>query len=115
MEYNNHTNFFLFWIKYTFLFSQVPSPGEDGEDEDDMQVGLSITELSELTSIRKEDIITTMNFYEMKNYLRGEFVITLTTEMIDAHKRSTEKRPLRIDSECINYKPVDWGKHRRNN
>jgi hypothetical protein len=38
----------------------LPSLNDDGEEEDDMQVGLSIVDLSERTSIRKEDIISAM-------------------------------------------------------
>uniref|UniRef100_A0A914IAC0 histone acetyltransferase n=1 Tax=Globodera rostochiensis TaxID=31243 RepID=A0A914IAC0_GLORO len=93
----------------------IPSQGEDGEEEEDTQVSLSITDLCELTSIRKEDILSTLQLHDMNNYLRGEYVLTLTNEMIEAYHRSQEKRPLRIDPKCINYVPKDWSKFRRHN
>ncbi|KAL3084111.1 hypothetical protein niasHT_033215 [Heterodera trifolii] len=93
----------------------IPSQGEDGEEEEDTQVSLSIMDLCELTSIRKEDVLSTLQLHDMNNYLRGEYVLTLTNEMIEAYHRSQEKRPLRIDPNCINYVPKDWSKFRRHN
>jgi hypothetical protein len=93
----------------------VPSQGENGEEEEDTQVSVSIVDLCELTSIRKEDLLQTLDvrlpeflnypthmeqvnccilfshtshlqFYEINNYLRGEYVLTLTNEMIEAYQ-----------------------------
>lgn len=41
----------------------IPSPGEDGENEQDTQVAISIMELCEWTSIKKEDVIQTLQVY----------------------------------------------------
>lgn len=38
----------------------VPSPGEDGEEGQDTQVAISIMDLCEWTSIKKEDVIQTL-------------------------------------------------------
>uniref|UniRef100_A0A915MCH3 Histone acetyltransferase n=1 Tax=Meloidogyne javanica TaxID=6303 RepID=A0A915MCH3_MELJA len=38
----------------------IPSQGENGEEEEDTQVSVSIMDLCELTSIRKEDILQTL-------------------------------------------------------
>lgn len=38
----------------------VPSQGENGEEEEDTKVSISIMDLCELTSIRKEDILQTL-------------------------------------------------------
>uniref|UniRef100_A0A183BV92 histone acetyltransferase n=1 Tax=Globodera pallida TaxID=36090 RepID=A0A183BV92_GLOPA len=47
--------------------------GEDGEEEEDTQVSLSITDLCELTSIRKEDILSTLQweFVCDRHYLKA--------------------------------------------
>jgi hypothetical protein len=39
----------------------VPSQGENGEEEEDTQVSVSIVDLCELTSIRKEDLLQTLD------------------------------------------------------
>uniref|UniRef100_A0A914MEG6 histone acetyltransferase n=1 Tax=Meloidogyne incognita TaxID=6306 RepID=A0A914MEG6_MELIC len=91
----------------------IPSQGENGEEEEDTQVSVSIMDLCELTSIRKEDILQTLEFYEINNYFRGEYVLTLTYEMIEAYQKSVEKRQLRIDPKYIRYVPKDWSKYRR--
>ena len=93
----------------------VPSQGENGEEEEDTQVSLSIMDLCELTSIRKEDILQTLEFYEINNYLRGEYVLTLTKEMVENYQKSAEKRTPRIDPKYIRYTPKDWSKYRRHN
>ena len=42
----------------------VPSQGENGEEEEDTQVSISVNDLCEYTSIRKEDILKTLEVIE---------------------------------------------------
>lgn len=44
----------------------------------------------------------------MYNYFRGEYVITISYEMIEAHKRSMKNRQLRIDPDLIHFTPRDY-------
>lgn len=85
---------------------------EEDEYETDTRVTISVMELCELTSIKKDDVLSTLQLYEMYNYLRGDYVITLTAEMIDAYQKAMQKRQLRIDPKLIRYTPKDWPKVR---
>uniref|UniRef100_A0A914C352 histone acetyltransferase n=1 Tax=Acrobeloides nanus TaxID=290746 RepID=A0A914C352_9BILA len=86
---------------------------ENDENEFDTQVGLSIMDICDMTSIRREDVISTLQLHDMYNYYRGEHVITLTNEMIAAHEKAVAKRPIRIDPSYLRYTPKDWSKLRR--
>jgi len=85
---------------------------EEDEHDTDTRVAISVMELCELTSIKKDDVLSTLQLYEMYNYLRGDYVITLTAEMIDAYQKAMQKRQLRIDPKLIRYCPKDWPKVR---
>ncbi|XP_053206370.1 histone acetyltransferase KAT5-like [Panonychus citri] len=48
---------------------------------------ISINEISEMTSIKKEDVISTLQFLNMINYYKGEYIITLSKEVIASFER----------------------------
>ncbi|CAD5218746.1 unnamed protein product [Bursaphelenchus okinawaensis] len=91
--------------------NQIPQNimmADDTAEEIDTKTTISIMDLCELTSIKKEDIITTLQVNEMYAYVRGENVIRLTNEMIDAFRRSVKKRLVRIDPASIRWRPRNW-------
>lgn len=98
---------------------------EANGDDIDTKATISITDLCEMTSIKKEDVISTLqvssfllflinfqNFQlnEMYSYRRGENVIRLSNEMIDAFNRTRKNRQLRIDPKAIKFTPRDWSR-----
>jgi len=71
---------------------------------------ITITEISELTSIKKEDVISTLQHLNLINYYKGQYIVTLAYEIVEAHQRTAEKRKIRIDSKCLHWTPKDWSK-----
>lgn len=71
---------------------------------------ITIHEMSELTSIKKEDVISTLQYLNLINYYKGQYIITLTREVVEAYERAALKRPLRIDPKCLHWTPKDWAK-----
>lgn len=99
----------------------------------------SRSEISEITSIKKEDVISTLqylnliNYYKVRRYTKGEvsgvqgqslcadhmlglslaqgqYILTLSEDIVDGHERAMLKRLLRIDSKCLHFTPKDWSK-----
>ena len=68
------------------------------------------SEICEQTKIKKEDIISTLHNLGLLNYYRGQFIITLSKDLLDSHHRAMSKRIIRIDSTCLHWKPKDWTK-----
>lgn len=71
---------------------------------------ISINEISELTSIKKEDVISTLQVLNMINYYKGEYIVTLSKEAIHGYERISKRRRIRIDSACLHWTPKDWSK-----
>lgn len=68
------------------------------------------SEISELTSIKKEDVISTLQHLNLINYYKGQYIVTLTKEHLDTHNKALQKRKIRIDSKCLHWQPKDWSK-----
>ncbi|XP_064484834.1 histone acetyltransferase KAT5-like [Ornithodoros turicata] len=81
------------------------APTEPGEKPQ-----ITIHEISELTSIKKEDVISTLQYLNLINYYKGQYIITLTREVVEAYERAARKRPIRIDPKCLHWTPKDWSK-----
>ncbi|XP_077615921.1 histone acetyltransferase KAT5 isoform X3 [Crocuta crocuta] len=93
---------------------------------------ITINEISEITSIKKEDVISTLQYLNLINYYkvgagRGRQVCAglqsacptradrphpppLSEDIVDGHERAMLKRLLRIDSKCLHFTPKDWSK-----
>ena len=68
------------------------------------------SEICEQTSIKKEDVISTLTNLELINYYRGQYILTLNKELVDIHRKAMEKRKVRIDSKNLHWTPKDWAK-----
>jgi histone acetyltransferase HTATIP len=68
------------------------------------------SEICELTSIKKEDVISTLQNLNLINYYKGQYIITLNQEIMQSHKKAMETRLIRIDPKCLHWTPKDWGK-----
>ncbi|GLH16661.1 Histone acetyltransferase Tip60 [Gryllus bimaculatus] len=71
---------------------------------------ITINEICELTSIKKEDVISTLQNLSLINYYKGQYIITINQETIAQHMRAMEKRKIRIDPKCLHWTPKDWSK-----
>ena len=73
-------------------------------------LSLHHSELSELTSIKKEDLISTLQHLNLINYYKGQYIITLSSEAIETHQKAVIKRKVRIDPKALHWQPKDWSK-----
>ena len=80
-------------------------PGENNE-----RPLITINELSEMTSIKKEDVISTLQYLNLINYYKGQYIITLTNDILSAYQKVIEKKKLKIDHKCLSWTAKDWSK-----
>ena len=71
---------------------------------------ITINDISEQTAIKKEDVISTLQYMNLINYYKGQYVITLTKEVVTAYERASLKRRVRIDPKCLHWTPKEWSK-----
>ncbi|VDD79763.1 unnamed protein product [Mesocestoides corti] len=83
-------------------------PSEPGQES-----GISINELVERTNMKRDDVIATLSYLNVLYYVKGQYIIFLSKENIDAYQRSLAKRLVRIDASCLHWKPKDWSKRGR--
>jgi len=63
-----------------------------------------------MTSIRKEDVVSTLQHLGIIHYYKGQYILNLSKEILDGHRRGMTKRKVRIDSTCLHWTPKDWAK-----
>lgn len=68
------------------------------------------SELSEMTAIKKEDVVSTLQHLNIVNYYKGQYILTLTDEALENNARALSKRKVRIDPKCLHWTPKDWSK-----
>jgi len=68
------------------------------------------SEISEITSIKKEDVISTLQHLNLINYYKGQYILTITKEAMDVYVKASAKRTVRIDAKCLHWQPKDWSK-----
>lgn len=71
---------------------------------------VTILELSEQTSIKKEDVQQTLNNLNILQYYKGQYILSLSQDHMQAYNKINEKRKVRIDPACLNWMPKDWSK-----
>eukprot|EP00050_Salpingoeca_kvevrii_P013232 m.27466 g.27466 ORF g.27466 m.27466 type:complete len:370 (+) comp4777_c0_seq1:267-1376(+) len=71
---------------------------------------ISVAEMSERTSIKPDDVVSTLQHLNLIKYYRGSNCLVLTDEMIKQHDKSMSKRKVRIDPQCLQWNPIDWSK-----
>lgn len=79
-------------------------------DENGEKPQITISEISEQTSIKKEDIISTIQYLNLINYYKGQYIITINDDGLQMYQRAAKKRKLRIDPSFIHWTPKDWSK-----
>lgn len=71
---------------------------------------ITINDISEQTAIKKEDVISTLQYLNLINYYKGQYVITLTRDVVTAFERAALKRRNRIDPKALHWTPKEWSK-----
>lgn len=71
---------------------------------------ITINEISELTSVKKEDVISTLQYLNLINYYKGQYIVTLSRDVLTAYERAMTKRRQRIDPKCLHWTPKEWSK-----
>lgn len=79
-------------------------------DENGERPQITISEISEQTSIKKEDIISTIQYLNLINYYKGQYIITINDEALQMYNLATKKRKVRIDARKVRWTPKDWSK-----
>ncbi|XP_032230595.1 histone acetyltransferase KAT5 [Nematostella vectensis] len=80
------------------------------KSEDGNPPSITINEICELTSIRKEDVVSTLQHLGLIHYYKGQYILSLGKEVLEGHRRAMSKRKIRIDSNCLHWNPKDWAK-----
>ncbi|MBN3323704.1 KAT8 acetyltransferase, partial [Atractosteus spatula] len=73
----------------------------------DFRGTLSIKDLSQMTSITQNDIISTLQSLNMVKYWKGQHVICVTPKLVEEHLKSAQykKPPITVDSLCLKWAP----------
>ena len=74
------------------------------------QPQITINELCEATSIKKDDVVSTLQNLNLINYYKGQYILTLNKELIDKHMKEIAKRDVAIDPKALHWSPKDWSK-----
>jgi len=80
-------------------------PNEDGEPPQ-----MTINEICEMTSIKKEDAISTLQSMNLINYYKGQYILCLQKDLVEKHQKELLRRTIRIDPRCLHWNPKDWAK-----
>ncbi|XP_073835527.1 histone acetyltransferase Tip60 isoform X3 [Musca autumnalis] len=94
-----------YWAQTILEIFISQKPNSDGE-----KPTITINDICEVTSIKKEDVISTLQNLNLINYYKGQYIVCINRETIDQHKKAMEKRKIRIDSKCLHWTPKDWSK-----
>merc|ERR1740131_543576 len=79
------------------------------KDEDEAPQ-ITINDICEETSIKKEDVISTLQSMNLINYYKGQYIICLQRDLLDKYQKEQNRRQLRIDSRSLHWTPKDWTK-----
>lgn len=102
-----------FWKDYQYVYYILWHPNESFYLKNLLNTSIVYiphSDISEMTSIKKEDVISTLQHLNLINYYKGQYIITLSHEQIDTQNKAMEKRKVRIDPKCLHWQPKDWSK-----
>lgn len=66
---------------------------------------LSIKDISALTSIKTDDIISTLQSLGLIKYWKGQHIISVTNKVIEDHLKNS-KKGLRVDPKALHWTPI---------
>ena len=71
---------------------------------------LLFSDICEATSIRKDDVVSTLQHLNLIHYYKGQYVLSLSKDVMESHARSMSKRKRYIDAKFLHWTPKDWSK-----
>lgn len=74
---------------------------------------VAIKDVSEATSIKTEDIISTLQFLGLIRYFKGQHVICATPKLLEQHSNLTKKDKAVLDPHKLKWDPMCWSKAKR--
>lgn len=69
-----------------------------------------INEISEIISIKKEDVIFILQYFNFINYYKGQYIFILLEDIVDGYEWVMFKWFLWIDFKCLYFIFKDWSK-----
>jgi len=66
---------------------------------------LSIKDISEMTAIKTEDIISTLQSLNLIKYWKGQHIISVTPKILEEHLKNTSKNTVKIEPKNIHWAP----------
>jgi histone acetyltransferase MYST1 len=69
---------------------------------------LSIKDISAMTSIKTEDIISTLQSLGLIKYWKGQHIISVTPKVIEEHLKRTAKKTRKIDPKALHWTPPQF-------
>ncbi|VDP55186.1 unnamed protein product [Schistosoma curassoni] len=72
-----------------------------------------ISDIVDRTCIKRDDVIATLSHLNVLYYVKGQHVIYLSRDLIQAHQKAMQRRNLRVDAKLLNWKSRDWSKRGR--
>lgn len=94
-----------YWSE-TILEILIKAPTDENGEKPQITIG----EISEQTSIKKEDIISTIQYLNLINYYKGQYIITINDDALQMYNIAAKKRKVRIDPSYIHWSCKDWSK-----
>uniref|UniRef100_A0A8R1DY14 histone acetyltransferase n=1 Tax=Caenorhabditis japonica TaxID=281687 RepID=A0A8R1DY14_CAEJA len=90
-------------MKELFAFKQR-HPGED----------ITVQDISASTSIKREDVVSTLQQLDLYKYYRGQYVIVISEEKRQVYENRIEatKKKRRINPTALQWRPKEYGKKR---
>jgi histone acetyltransferase MYST1 len=67
---------------------------------------LSIKDISQMTAIKTEDIISTLQSLNLIKYWKGQHIISVTPKVIEEHLKNNSKQTLYIEPKNIHWAPM---------
>ncbi|CAH8856489.1 unnamed protein product [Trichobilharzia szidati] len=97
-----------YWAQTILELLLNSKASESGQDP-----ALSINDIVDRTCIKRDDVIATLSHLNVLYYVKGQHVIYLSRDLIQAHQKAMQRRNLRVDSKLLNWKAKDWSKRGR--
>lgn len=67
---------------------------------------LSIKDISQMTAIKTEDIVSTLQSLNLIKYWKGQHIISVTPKVIEEHLRQNAKQTVKIEPTKIHWTPL---------
>eukprot|EP00698_Gefionella_okellyi_P013439 TRINITY_DN3680_c0_g1_i1.p1 TRINITY_DN3680_c0_g1~~TRINITY_DN3680_c0_g1_i1.p1 ORF type:complete len:404 (+),score=63.46 TRINITY_DN3680_c0_g1_i1:34-1212(+) len=71
---------------------------------------ISVKEISQMTSIKTDDVIHTLQQYNLIKYYKGQHVLALTPKLLEDHNKALAKQTVKIDPKCLRWTPLVMSK-----